>query len=314
MPFTLASSNRRTFAKAMLGAGLGLSQAGLGFPHAELLYAGPAKKVDADRWALLSDVHVPADPRTERSGIRPAEHLRRVVEQVLAAEGLPSNMLINGDCALLTGEPGDYANLVRLLAPVSTAGVPIHLTLGNHDRRDVFRAGVAPILGGKSELDSHEVAVIETPRADWFLLDSLEFTDRIPGRLGAEQLKWLAAALDRARDKPAIIAVHHPPQFLPLPDPMGIVDTWPLLEIINPRRRVKAVLFGHLHNWTRTEVGGIHYIGLPPTAYVFAADRPYGWVDARLRDGGMLLELHCLDPKHADHGERVEFAWRPDQA
>jgi 3',5'-cyclic-AMP phosphodiesterase len=314
MPFTLAACNRRTFAKAMLGAGLGLSHAGSGLSHAELFGAGPAKKVDADRWALLSDVHVPADPRTERSGIRPAEHLRRVVEQLLAAESLPSNVLVNGDCTLLMGEPEDYASLVQLLTPVSTAGVPIHLTLGNHDRRDAFRAGVVAIRGGKSEMASHEAAVVETPRADFFLLDSLEETNKLPGRLGAEQLKWLATALDRARDKPAIIAVHHPPQFLPLPEPVGIVDTWPLLEIINPRRRVKAVLFGHVHNWTRTVVGGIHYIGLPPTAYVFARDRPAGWVDARLRDGGMQLELHCLDPKHAEHGERVEFAWRTERA
>jgi hypothetical protein len=312
MPFTLAPCDRRTFAKAVLGAGFGLSQAAT--PFAEIVGAEPSKRIDPDRWILLSDVHIAADPRAERNGVRPAEHLRQVVERLLAAKQSPRNALVNGDCAMRTGEPGDYAALVRLLEPLARAGAPIHLSLGNHDRRDSFRAGLARLRGEKSELSSHEVAAIETPRADLFLLDSLEETNQLPGRLGREQLGWLAGALDRSPDKPAIITVHHPPEFLPLPNPMGLIDTWPLLEVIGPRRRVKGVLFGHLHNWTRSQVDGIHYIGLPATAYTFAADRPLGWVEALFRDDGMTLELNCLDPKHAEHGDRVDFSWRRDKA
>ena len=309
MPFTLEACDRRTFARGLLAAGLGT--AGFGAIETELAAADPpAKPVDADRWTLLSDIHVPADPRTERHGFRPAENLRQLVERILAAPTRPAHVLVNGDCALLTGEPGDYAAVVRRLTPIRDAGSPIHLTLGNHDRRDAFRAALAMFREGASPLQSHEVAVIETPRVDFFLLDSLERINDYPGRLGKEQLAWLDEALGRSPDKPAILALHHPPEFVPLPERIGLVDTWPLLAVIGRRRRVKAVLFGHLHNWTRTEVGGVHYIGLPATAYPFAANRPLGWVEALLREDGMKLELRCLDLRHAEHGEVVDFPWR----
>jgi 3',5'-cyclic-AMP phosphodiesterase len=309
MPFTLAACDRRTFARGLLATGLGA--AGIGAAGVELAAAEPpAKPIDADRWTILSDVHVPADPRTERHGFLPAEHLERVVERILAAPTRPAHVLVNGDCAFLTGEPGDYAALVRRLAPIREAGTPIHLTLGNHDRREAFRAVPAVFRGEASPLESHEVAVIETPRVDFFLLDSLDRINELPGRLGKQQLAWLDEGLARAPDKPAVVALHHPPEFVPLPERIGLLDTWPLLEVIGRRLRVKAVLFGHLHNWTHTEIGGVHYIGLPATAYPFAPDRPLGWVEAGLRDDGMKLELRCLDPKHSEHGEQVDFPWR----
>jgi 3',5'-cyclic AMP phosphodiesterase CpdA len=336
MPFTLATCNRRGFGRNLLAAGL--SAAGIGgsdwgdaniaataesanpLGASQLAAAEPSAKpaegkpIDADRWTLLSDLHIAADLKTEKNGYRPGEQLTMVVEQLLDGSTRPAHVLVNGDCAWRTGEPGDYAGLVRRLGRLTHAGMPVHLTLGNHDRRDAFRTGLAEIRRATSAIETHEVRVIEGPRADFILLDSLEETNALPGRLGRAQLDWLAGALDRRRDKPAILAVHHPPEFLPLPEPMGIIDTWPLLEVIRPRRRVKAVVFGHLHNWTHSRVEGIHYIGLPATAYPFSPDRPVGWVEALLRDAGMTLELRCLDRRHPQQGEKAEFDWRSDRA
>jgi hypothetical protein len=309
MPFTLPACDRRKFARRLLsaaGAAAGFGLAGVEWSAAE----EPEKPVDADRWTFLSDVHIPADPKAERHGFRPAEHLKRVLDAMLAAPTRPAHVLVNGDCALLTGEPEDYRTLVAMLGPLRAAGMPIHLSLGNHDRRDAFRAALASFRQGPSPLESHEVAVIETPRADFFLLDSLDRINELPGRLGPAQIAWLSAALGRNADKPAIVATHHPPEFVPLPERIGLLDTWPLLEVIGRRKRVKAVLFGHLHNWTRSEVGGVHYIGLPATAYPFAANRPLGWVEAALRDDGMKLEFRPLDPKQAEQGEQIDFPWR----
>jgi len=327
MPITLAACDRRAFAGGLLATGLsaagweaaGRRATGCGEREPELAAAEPPaesseKPVDADRWTLLSDLHIAADPRATRHGFRPADHLARVIERISAVPTRPAHVLVNGDCAHLTGEPGDYATLMKMLEPLRSAGMPIHLTLGNHDRRDAFREGLGAVRRAASPLDSHEVAVIETTRADWIMLDSLERIDELPGRLGRKQLAWLDAELARRADKPAIIAVHHPPEFVPLPDRIGLVDTWPLLEVIGRRRRVKAVLFGHLHNWTRAEIGGVHYVGLPATAYPFAPDRPLGWVEAELGDDGLKLERRCLDSKRAEHGEQVELPWRTRRA
>jgi hypothetical protein len=73
---------------------------------------------------------------------------------------------------------------------------------------------------------------------------------------------------------------------------------------------VKALIFGHTHDWTSEQLEGVHLVNLPPTAYVFTAGRPNGWVDAYVRDDGMSLELRSLDEKHPEHGQKVELKWR----
>lgn len=77
-----------------------------------------------------------------------------------------------------------------------------------------------------------------------------------------------------------------------------------------PRRQVKALFFGHTHRWRRAERAGIHLINLPPVAYLFDAESPNGWAELQLRDGGALLTLHALDPRHRQQVEKVELNWR----
>ena len=81
--------------------------------------------------------------------------------------------------------------MVELVQPVREVGLPIHFALGNHDHRENFwtafpkqRPDDPPPV-----VDKH-VSVIETPRANWFLLDSLQRTNYTPGRMGDEQLAW----------------------------------------------------------------------------------------------------------------------------
>src|SRR4051812_16651365 len=74
MPFHLPPISRRRFLAGALAAG-----AGLVFRR-----GGWAAEGDPDRWALLSDPHVAADPAMVKSGVNMTEHLRRVTAEVLA--------------------------------------------------------------------------------------------------------------------------------------------------------------------------------------------------------------------------------------
>jgi hypothetical protein len=58
-------------------------------------------------------------------------------------------------------------------------------------------------------VEKKRVAVVSLPRANLFLLDTLEKTNATPGYLGDQQLEWLTKALDEHKDKPAIIVGHH---------------------------------------------------------------------------------------------------------
>jgi 3',5'-cyclic-AMP phosphodiesterase len=299
MPIHLTPLSRRQFLTATLATGASL------LLQPRLLAA--EKRVNAHSWALLADTHVAADRATVARNTNMADNLAAAGRELAALEPRPSGVLINGDCAYLKGEPGDYATLADLLQPIRQAGLPVHLTLGNHDDREHFRSALEQAGAARPMADKH-VAILRSPRANWFLLDSLELVNKTPGLLGAAQLQWLADSLDANTDRPAIIFAHHNLEETPK---NGLKDTEKLLEILRPRRHVKAYMYGHTHNWNvQQDASGLHLINLPPVAYVFNNANPSGWVHATLQKDGVRLELRALDSSHPGHGQKQNLKWR----
>lgn len=267
-------------------------------------------EVDPSRFVLLSDLHIDADLACVERGVNICDNFLRVREDLLALHPQPAAILICGDCAHHFGRVEDYTALVDLLRPLRAAGYPIFAALGNHDVRQHFwqvlhnngSEGVGPVP------DRH-VTVLETPLADWYILDSLNTNNEVPGSLGDAQREWLAATLDARPDRPAIVMVHHQPDFRETI--YGLLDTKQLLEVLSPRRQVKALVFGHTHNWVSVcGDDGLHQINLPATAYPFAEEKPSGWVDVKLRPDGMTFELHCINRNHSQHLEKIDYRWR----
>jgi hypothetical protein len=302
MPLHVAPLSRRRFLAGSLAAGGSL----LVLPAAW----SAETSVDADRWALLSDTHIAADPARVQLRANMADNLHQVVDQLRALAPQPAGVLVNGDCALSTGLAGDYATLSGLLEPLWMAGLPVHLTLGNHDDRAVFRQALATRLKDDHPLESRQATIIASPRANWFVLDSLETVNKTPGQLGSEQLAWLGRALDQHHDKPALVMVHHNPVFGQPVRNSGLTDTKELFEVLVPRKQVKALIFGHTHHWDLKRHEGIHLVNLPPVAYLFKPGDPNGWVEVKLADGSMRMELHALDAKHPANGQKLNLAWR----
>jgi 3',5'-cyclic AMP phosphodiesterase CpdA len=269
---------------------------------------------DPHCWALLSDPHIAADRALVVRDVRPAERLSDAVIGVLALPDALAGVIVNGDCAYDAGTPGDYAVCADLLAPLAAAGLPVHLTLGNHDDRANFLA----VLGdpdAASPVPGRHVTVVSAEGADLFLLDTLDQPDIIPGRLGPDQLAWLARELDARPDQPALVFGHHNLDPVPLPEgepPIGLLDTAELLAVLRPRRQVKAYVHGHTHTWgVAVDPSGLHVVSLPPVSSPLQAGDPAGWVRMHLRPEGARLVLHGLGPVHPAHGQTVDLAWRP---
>ncbi len=296
MPIHLPPMTRRELLKVSIAAGAGMVS--LRHAHADT----------SDRWALISDTHIGPNRETVVRGVNMADHMKKVTAEIVRGVEKPAGVLLNGDCALLDGQPADYALLVELAEPIRKAGIPLHMTLGNHDHRENFWAAVKADKG--RPIQSKHVSVIETPLANWFLLDSLDKVNVTPGRLGEEQLKWLERALDDRPNKPALVFGHHHIDFATSTPIGGLIDSQPLLETLRPRKQVKAYIFGHTHHWEFAQKDGIHLINLPPVAYVFQPKDPSGWVDVALQPGGAILTLRSLDPVHASHGKKHELTWR----
>ncbi len=135
MSISLPRLSRRDFlaGMALIGTGLGLGCA-----------RRPGSRGNPAGWyAWLSDTHIGADPAATRQGQTVAANLHAVIDDILDADDPPRGLLINGDLALDDGQPGDYARLMELLAPLRAAGVPFHFTLGNHDHRGHVRDAIA---------------------------------------------------------------------------------------------------------------------------------------------------------------------------
>jgi 3',5'-cyclic AMP phosphodiesterase CpdA len=309
MPISLPSLSRRRFLAGSAAAGLGLLADSV---RAQVFGAGVISAyADPNRLALLSDTHVADSLAASSRGVTMANNLWQVTRDVLALRDKPAHVLINGDLAHLHGRATDYTMAVSLLAPLRQAGMPIHVALGNHDSREHL-ATALPALGIAAPAPaSRQVTVIELPRANVLMLDSLNRTNQMRGSLGEAQLDWLAKALDARPKKPALVFVHHHPELGFNLIRGGIADTAALMGVLSPRRQVKALVYGHTHVWShRQQPDGLHLVNLPSTAYVFSGRQPNGWVDAQLQATGARLQLHTLDPRHPLQGQQLSLAWR----
>jgi 3',5'-cyclic AMP phosphodiesterase CpdA len=296
--------SRRRFLAGALAAGSGLV-----IPRR--LRADPPA-ADANRFALLSDIHISADRRRIARGVNLVEHFLRARGEILALHPRPAAVFVCGDCAFNEGVPGDYALLRELVEPLRQAGLPPRLVMGNHDRRQNLWQAFPECRPRDPTLppDKH-VTVVESSHATWFLLDSMDQPGSAGGRLGETQLRWLAKALDARPGKPALVMAHHNPERHGwLAGGGGLIDTDALFDVLLPRKQVKAYFFGHSHRWALSRLERLHLVNLPTTAYVFDSKQPCGWVDAWLRQDGITLRLNALDRQHPAHGKSVDLAWR----
>jgi Icc protein len=254
------------------------------------------------RVALFSDTHVPADAADAYRGFRPVDNLRAIVPQMIEAR--PEAAILCGDAARLEGKPEDYEALKGLLAPLA-ARAPISIALGNHDDRANFRKAFAPPSGpGGKELDRH-VLVVEHAAVRLVVLDSLLFPNKTPGLLGQAQRAWLGGYLAETTDRPVVVFVHHT-----LEDRDGdLLDADRLFAILEPRRHVKAVFYGHSHVWEVRRRERLQLVNLPAVGYNFNDKDPVGWVDARFRRDGMDLTLRALAGNRAEDGLVRSFRW-----
>jgi len=307
MPIHLPTQSRRTF----------LTQLGGAVVCAPALHAADSQRVDADRIAILNDTHIAAG-HTANAPI--PTHLRETVAWLVAQERRPAAVVINGDLALSNGRPGDYAHFARLIAPLREAGMPVHLTLGNHDDRDVFYQVLQAEKAAEPPVVSRHVGVVSLPRANLFLLDSLKTVGQgaearvvAQGLLGAEQLDWLGRMLDAHPGKPALVFAHHNPRLggEERHFPGGLEDSEPLWDLLVSRPQVKAYVHGHIHHRDHFQHRGIHILNTPATSYVSnPTESTTGWTMVQLSDQGADFTTLTHAQDHAWNGKVEKAAWR----
>ena len=268
-----------------------------------------------DEIVLLNDIHVTgiAEEKIPANAKADGDHLRTAVKQVLALPKKPAAVIINGDLALSIGTAADYAVVRELIAPLRDAGIPVHLTLGNHDVRNVFTQAFPEMKSASSLKEPRHNSVIDLPSTRLILLDTLDQTPGPGGRLGAEQIAWILAKIDEVPTKQVVLVGHHNPQVGGDTSHYkgGIADTADFWPEIAKRPQVKAYIHGHTHEWTQAKENDIHIISTIACAYVFNANtNATGWTSARFNAHGFQLKLNTLETDHAWNGETKWFFGR----
>lgn len=270
----------------------------------------PPTSVDEELVVVLNDTHI-GEKHPPNSPV--PSKLRFIVNTLTDESRQPACVIINGDLALKDGQPGDYQHFSRLIQPLRNAEIETHLTLGNHDNREVFYEVLKEERKINPPLKSLHVSVIKTRHANFFLLDSLKKTMVTQGTIGNQQMNWLAQALDRHSNKAAIIVTHHNPRLGgdPAHFPGGLIDSQELWNMITQRPHVKAYVHGHIHDRGFAKHRGIHIINTLATSYVAnPKTSTTGWTSIRLSKTGALLTTHTTDQTHPWNGKEQHLRWR----
>ena len=124
--------------------------------------------------------------------------------------------------------------------------------------------------------------------------------------LGRAQRAWLDRFLAAEDARPTLLFVHHT-----LDDEDGsLADVPRLLDIVKPRRQVKAIVFGHSHRYSFDTLDGMHLVNLPAVGYNFGDQEPVGWVDSTLMAEGGEFTLRAIGGNREKHAKTVSLAWR----
>ena len=193
--------------------------------------------------AQVTDMHIKAGGKLSYKVVDTEASLARCVRQILALPQVPDAVLFTGDLTDF-GKREEYENLARLVAPLT---MPVYLMPGNHDDPETMR----------EMFPSHRYLRQRTGKLDYVIdefpvrivaLDST-IPQKSPGLLTKAQLAWLDDTLGAGRERPTIVALHHPPFWTGI----GHMDEQPLTNpddlaaVISRHPQVERVIAGHLH-------------------------------------------------------------------
>jgi hypothetical protein len=210
--------------------------------------------------AQITDLHITSD-KDPLNKTRNEKRLRAVLASIQALRPRPVAIIASGDL-VDRGEPEEYAELRAILSGVD---IPLHMGVGNHDRRASFLAAYP-----RTPVDEHGFVqyAVDIGGLRVIMLDTLDEGSG-DGAFCEDRAAWLARTLDQAPDAPTIVVLHHPPilsgiQWMdPRPD-----DPWVLrvADTLRGRGQVLTAICGHTHRAFHGMLAGQVFAAAPATS------------------------------------------------
>ena len=283
--------------RGFLGGAATFAALGAGCATAQGNASATSRALDPEAIGLISDIHVGLPlARQKYKTMRDYPHQpaasQALVREILSLPRPPANILCLGDISLAFGETEDYAIAAETLKPLADGGIKVTCAMGNHDIRAEFLK-FFPGYDTTTKVPGRFVSVVNTPHADFILLDSLVEPDKrgsygacTKKGLGKEQLEWLKETITAAT-RPTFLCSHHPASGLGIP--MSIYKN----------RIVPGYLHGHTHQWTTSYLRGdlddnarmLRQVGIPTLGFEWDV----GWGLLRTTAKGATLLCNARD-------------------
>lgn len=208
----------------------------------------------------LSDSHLFADTERKLLGLNTQYSLDQVLALIREEQPRIDLILATGDLA----QDASRAAYERLDRALSTFAAPVLWLEGNHDQA----SAMVEALHGQAERMSPCVATF----GNWtFVLLDSTIPDDVPGALYDEDIRFLEQALADAPGEHIMVCLHHHPV------PMGckwldtqlIANADDFFAIIDREPRVRAVVWGHVHQEYSGERNGVKLYAVPSTCVQF---------------------------------------------
>ncbi|MCO7567274.1 3',5'-cyclic-AMP phosphodiesterase [Pseudomonas sp. S 311-6] len=229
----------------------------------------------------LSDAHLFAEPGGTLLGMNTRDSLRHVIDQVRREQPCIDLLLCTGDLS----QDGSVASYEAFRQLTADFGVPTRWLPGNHDEARVM----AQVARGSDLVR----AVTDIGAWRIVMLDSA-VPDATHGWLADDQLACLDQALAGAGERHCLVCLHHQPVDIGCAwiAPIGLRNAEALLQRLRGHPRVRAVLWGHIHQEWDEVRDGLRWLASPSTCIQFAARSEEFKVSEEL-PGYRWLRLHA---------------------
>ncbi|RKF18452.1 3',5'-cyclic-AMP phosphodiesterase [Alginatibacterium sediminis] len=242
------------------------------------------------RLLQVTDTHLFAKDEHNLLGINTSDSYQRVVEEIRHSQQSYDWVLATGDLSQDHSKDSyrRFANITRQLEK------PCFWLPGNHDFRPHTTAlSESGIIDAKHLISEHwQIIMLDT-----------QVTGKPMGLLSSEQLEGLATALQQYPEKSVLICMHH--QAVPVGsrwlDQHNLKNADEFFQVVAGCSKVRAVLFGHVHQNFEMEHRGIAFMASPstciqflPLSAHFALDHQQpGWRYITLKSDGTISTRVC---------------------
>ncbi|MEM9426923.1 MAG: phosphodiesterase [Pseudomonadota bacterium] len=155
---------------------------------------------------VMTDLHL--TPGTERiAGRDPLEWFQGGLAHAARHHPDADRLILTGDLT----DHGDAESYEKLGDALTDVPWPVSFLLGNHDKRDTFRAAFHDC---PTDPNGFVQSTVDLGNVRAIMLDSLDedgATVQDAGHLSEDRLQWLSAQLREAGETPCLLFLHHPP-------------------------------------------------------------------------------------------------------